>query len=165
MKRISDELEKRMNFHIEMEENSSRLYRAMSQWFTYNGWTSAGALFNKYADEEMTHMKKFYDYLQDRDVLPITPVVEEQSNKFESMEKIIEASYKHEIDVSIELSKTAARALKEGCLTSFTFMQWFINEQIEEEAKMKSFLDRIDMLKETNTSLFFMEETFEEALG
>lgn len=165
MKRISDTLEERMNAHIKLEEDSSRLYRAMSQWFTYNGWTSAGALFDKYASEEMTHMKKFYDYLQDRDVLPTTPIVKEQGNTFESMEKIIEAAYKHEIDVSTELSKTATMALKEGCLTAFTFMQWFINEQIEEEAKMMVFLDRIDMLKETNTSLFFMEETFAEALG
>ena len=40
-----------------------------------------------------------------------------------------------------------------------------VDEQIEEEAKMMAFLDRIDMLKQTNTSLFFMEEAFEEALG
>ena len=156
MKRISDELEKRMNFHIQMEEDSSRLYRAMGEWFEYNGWYSAAKLWKKYADEEMTHCSKFYQYLQDRDVLPITPMVKEQSNEYESMEKIVEASYKHEIDVSTELSKTATMALKEGCLTGFTFMQWFINEQIEEEAKMMAFLDRIDMLKETNTSLFFM---------
>lgn len=165
MKRISDELEKRMNFHIQMEEDSSRLYRAMGEWFEYNGWYSAAKLWKKYADEEMTHCKKFYEYLQDRDTMPITPTCKEQPVKFESMEKIVEASYKHEIDVSTELSKTATMALKEGCLTGFTFMQWFINEQIEEEAKMMAFLDRIDMLKETNTSLFFMEETFEEALG
>lgn len=165
MKRISEELEKRINTHIELEENSSRLYRAMGEWFEYNGWFNAAKLWKKYADEEMTHCSKFYQYLQDRDVLPITPMVKEQSNEYESMEKIVEASYKHEIEVSKELSKTATMALKEGDLTVFGFMHWFIQEQIEEEAKMMAFLDRIDMLKQTNTSLFFMEEAFEEALG
>ena len=46
-------------------------------------------------------------------------MVKEQSNEYESMEKIVEASYKHEIEVSKELSKTATMALKEGDLTVF----------------------------------------------
>ena len=41
MKRISEELEKRINTHLELEENSSRLYRAMGEWFEYNGWFNA----------------------------------------------------------------------------------------------------------------------------
>ena len=47
MKRISEELEKRINTHIELEENSSRLYRAMGEWFEYNGWFNAAKLWKK----------------------------------------------------------------------------------------------------------------------
>jgi len=165
MKRISEELETRVQLHIKLEEDSSRLYRSMGEWFEFNGWFNAGKLWKKYGDEEMTHCKKFYQYLQDRDAMPNTPVADEQPNSFESMEDIVKKSYEHEMVVSKELSKTASMALKEGDLTLFGFMHWFIQEQIEEEAKMKAFMDRIDMLKETNASLYFMEETFEDALG
>lgn len=165
MKRISEELEKRINTHIELEENSSRLYRAMGEWLEYNGWFNAAKLWKKYAEEEMTHCKKFYEYLQDRDAMPITPSVESQPSTFDSMKKIVEDSYKHEIEVSKELNKTAAMALKEGDLTLFGFLHWFIQEQIEEEAKMKTFLDRITVLEDTSTSLYFMEDFFEEYLG
>ena len=164
MKRISEELEKRINTHIELEENSSRLYRAMGEWLEYNGWFNAAKLWKKYAEEEMTHCKKFYEYLQDRDAMPITPSVESQPSTFDSMKKIVEDSYKHEIEVSKELNKTAAMALKEGDLTLFGFLHWFIQEQIEEEAKIKTFLDRITVLEDTSTSLYFMEDFFEEYL-
>lgn len=165
MKRISEELEKRINTHIELEENSSRLYRAMGEWLEYNGWFNAAKLWKKYADEEMTHCKKFYEYLQDRDAMPVTPSVESQPSTFDSMKKIVEDSYKHEIEVSKELSKTAAMALKEGDLTLFGFLHWFIQEQIEEEAKMKTFMDRITMLEDTNAPLYHMEKFFGEYLG
>ncbi len=164
MKRLSDALEERMQFHIGFEENSSRIYRDMAEWLEYNGWFNASKLYHKYADEEMVHAKKFYGFLQDRDCMPKTPTVEAQPGKYTSIEDIAKKSYEHEIAVSNELTKTASMAIKEGCITSLTFVQWFINEQIEEEAKTKQVLDRIDMLKETNAPLYHLEELFEDML-
>lgn len=164
IKRLSSTLEARMQTHIELEENSSRIYRDMAEWLEYNGWFSASKLYNKYADEEMAHCKKFYEFLQDRDFLPKTPALMAQPGEYKDIEDIAKKSYEHEIFVSNEISKTTVMAIKEGCMASFTFMQWFVKEQIEEEAKTKKVLDRINMLKETGTTLYHLEDLFNEML-
>ena len=162
MKRISDKLEALVNEQIKHEEESSRLYRAMAECLDFNGWTGAAKLYHKYADEEMTHMKKFYEYLQDRDAHPMTPALVAPTYVFAGLKEVIHASYEHEIQVSKWLDNIALNAMAEKDLALFNFMDWFILEQVEEEKKMKTFIDRITILELTNTPLYFLDKEMGE---
>lgn len=158
MKRISDKLEALVNEQIKHEEESSRLYRSMAECLDYKGWTGASKLFHKYADEEMTHMKKFYEYLQDRDAHPITPALVSPIHMFAGLKEVINAAYEHEIQVSKWLDNIALNAMAEKDLVLFNFMSWFILENIEEEAKFQKLIDRITVLEMTNTPLYFLDK-------
>ena len=83
MKRISEELEKRINTHIELEENSSRLYRAMGEWFEYNGNTFCFKVYIDVIQEILTeeNLKKVYEliYKYKNKRLPIKTVLLDQS--------------------------------------------------------------------------------------
>lgn len=158
MKRISDKVAKLIDEQIKHEGDSSRLYLAMSQWLEYSGYECSAKLFKKYADEELIHMNKFYQYLQDRNFLPSTPILDAQPIEFGGIKEIIKLSYEHEIKVSMWLDNIAMTALSEKCLTTFNFMSWFILEQIEEEAKFKKMLDRLEMMDKDKAPMILFDQ-------
>jgi len=165
MKRISEEIHTMLNNQLKNELDSSRLYLAMSEWMEFNGWFGGAKLWRKYSDEELAHMHKFYEYMQDRDAMPKTPMAKEQPLNFDSVEKIVQDSYLHEIQVSTWIKEIALKALQEKDLHTYEFAVKMIGEQTEEEAKVLYWVDRLEMLKSTDTSLFFLDKEFEEAVG
>jgi len=164
VKRLPSSLEKDFNTHIQAETYSSQIYLAMAVWCEDNGYIGGATRFKKYAEEELVHMKKIYQFLLDRDILPITPDIPQPKNDYKDILEIIETAYKHEIDVSNSYHVTATLALKENCYTTFAFIQWFILEQIEEEAKFNGLIDQYNLLMKTGvTGLALME--FDGILG
>jgi ferritin len=158
IKRLSSVLEKDLNSHIEAEAYSSQIYLAMSMWCKDNGYFGAAKLFKKYSDEELTHMNKIYEFLLDRDCCPITPAISKPQNEYLDILDVIETSYKHEISVSDSYYITADLALKEGCHAGYVFTQWFVKEQIEEEAKFADLIYKYNILMKTGvTGIALME--------
>ena len=162
-KRISDNIEKILNAQIANEMNSSALYRAMGNCLEYNGWVGAAKLWKKYSVEETGHAEKIINYMQDRDCMPIIPATTLPQQKFEGIEDIVAKSDEHEILVTSQWKKIASEAMKEADLMTFELAQWFVNEQIEEEAKMIYWLDRIEMYKKTNKPLSDLDKEMEKA--
>ena len=158
MKRISDKLHQMINTQIKREMDSSHLYLAIAQWFDFKGWFGGAELYKKYAKEELEHAYKLADYLQDRDAMPDTPMVDKQPTTFDGIESIIQTTYDHEVQVSKWLNDIAMEALTSRDLTTYQFLQWFINEQIEEEKKALDLMDRLAIIKNTNTPLYFFDE-------
>ena len=157
-KRISDNIEKILNTQIANEMNSSILYRAMGNCLEYNGWVGASKLWKKYSTEETGHAEKIINYMQDRDCMPIIPATTLPQQKFEGIEDIVAKSDEHEILISNQWKKIASEAMKEADLMTFELAQWFIKEQTSEEKKMIYWKDRIEVLKSTNTPLYFIDK-------
>ena len=82
--------------------------------------------------------------------------------EFAGLKEVIHASYEHEIQVSKWLDNIALNAMAEKDLALFNFMDWFILENIEEEAKFQKLIDRITLMEKTNTPLYFLDKELEE---
>lgn len=157
-KRISDSIEKMINTQLQKELDSSMIYLSMAEWFEYNGWFGAAKLYRKYSAEEYEHMEKFKKYLQDRNAMPETPASTKQPVEYDGLKDIVQKTYDHEVQISAWISEIAKACLKESDLTTYQFLNWFINEQIEEESKALYWIDRIEMMEEQNASLYFLDE-------
>jgi ferritin len=164
VKRLPESVAADLNKHIQAESYSSQIYLAMASWCEDCGYEGGAKRFRKYAEEELTHMHKIYQYLLDRDFLPITPQIDMPKNNYTDILEIIETSYKHEIDVSNSYHETAALCLKENCYTTFAFIQWFILEQIEEEAKFNTLINQYNILMKTGVTGVALS-AFDEILG
>ena len=164
MKRLPDDIEERMQFHLYFEEKSIRFYGHLASWLEYNGYFNTAKLYNSYATEEGSHKNKVKQYLLDRDVAPKTPAQEEITQDFKGLKDVLDAAYKFTVSVSDEYNKTAAMCIKSSCIPTFTFVQWFVSDQIKEEAKAKGFLDRISMLEENKAPLSDFEDYMEDYL-
>ena len=110
---IDEHCIKNLQYRIQQEEESSRLYLSMSMWLNNEGYTGAAKLWKKYADEEMIHSDWAREYLLAMGVTPATPVLAVQPSTFEGLPAIIRASYDHEIVVKISLVERLSSIFKE----------------------------------------------------
>lgn len=140
---ISNTMIDLVNYRIEQEEYSSRLYLAMSNWADVNGYNGAAKLWKAYSNEELGHAEWSYQYLRDLNILPVTPAVKEPEQQFEGLKDIVLKSYKHELDITKQCQEFASKAQQEGDFMTFTLAEKFLKEQIDELAKTNYWVDRL----------------------
>lgn len=156
-KRVSDVISKRLDFQIAVELEASQLYQAAASWCEYSGLCNTARYLRNHADEEIQHMKRMQKYSLDRGCLPSTPSVKEQPKEFEDLVDVLQKAYNHEKYVSSTYEEFAKLAVNDGDFTTFTFVQWYLREQVEEETKFKSKLDRIKLLIEQGAGVLELD--------
>ena len=108
---LSEASEKLLNYRIEQEESSARLYLAMSMCLNNEGYTGAAKLWKKYSDEEMAHANWAREYLLAMGVTPSTPKLAEPKSEFPGcLAEIIRDSFEHEIVVTKQIKALASDA-------------------------------------------------------
>jgi len=140
---INDELIKLINYRIQQEELSSRLYLAMSLWLDINGYNGAAKLWKSYSEEEKAHADWSYQYLLNLNIKPIVPALEQQPTEFKSLSEIILASYKHELVITKQCQELAKKAQELNDYMTFDLAQKFVKEQVDELAKTNYWIDRL----------------------
>lgn len=140
---ISSEMIDLVNYRIEQEEYSSRIYLAMSNWADVNGYNGAAKLWKKYSDEELQHASWSYQYLKDLNILPKTPAQQQPDQEFTGLVDIVMKSYKHELDITKQCQEFASKAQQSQDFMTFTLAEKFLKEQIDELAKTNYWVDRL----------------------
>ena len=146
-----------LNFRIENEENSSRLYHAMSIWLNDNGYMGASKAWQKDADDEMGHATWAKEYLLDMGIQPRIPALREPVQTFTGLPDIIRQSYKHEIDVTNQCNALANNALKTGDNLLYQLANKFLQEQQEELGKLQTLLDKLEAFGEDKIAMRLLD--------
>ena len=141
---ISDHCIEYLNYRIEQEEYSGRIYLAMSMWLNDNGYLNAAKLWKKYSDEEMLHANDAREYLLAMGVQPLTPKLDAPNQSFTGLPDIIQRSYEHEIEVTTQIKDLSTEALKKGDHMLYQLGLAYLKEQVEEHAKMQDLMDQIE---------------------
>lgn len=155
---IKSNLQKALINQIKNEEHSSRLYLAMASWCEVNGYPGAAAFLYNQANEERWHMLKFVHYVNERNGYSVLSALEDPTAKYKSLTTLFEAVMKHEEFITAEINKLYGLSLKESDYTTGSFLQWFINEQIEEESTVKGILDKIKLAGSDSGGLFHIDK-------
>jgi ferritin len=140
---LSEECITTLQFRIQQEEQSSRLYQAMSLWLNNSGYSGAASLWSKYAKEELVHAEWSRNYLLAMGITPSVPMLAAQPNLYSGLPEIIEQSYNHEVLVTKQCKDLADKALKAGDHMLYTLAGQYLKEQIEELDKMQTWLDKL----------------------
>jgi len=154
---LSKNLLKKLNKQMSFEFFSSNLYLQMSAWCDYNGFEGAAKFLRAHAAEEMQHMQKIFDYIQDSGALAIIDAIEKPTSEFKDLKEVFEAAYKHEKIVTKRINELVDFSLTEKDFSTFNFLQWFVAEQHEEEKLFKSILDKIDIIGLEGRGLFMID--------
>lgn len=141
---LSEASEKLLNYRIEQEEASGRLYLAMSMCLNNEGYTGAAKLWKKYSDEEMAHANWARTYLLAMGVTPSTPALAKPPTEFPGcLAQIIKDSFEHEIVVTKQIKALAADAFKQADHMLYELALSYLKEQVEEHDKTQTWLDKL----------------------
>lgn len=141
---LSDDCVEYLNYRVQQEEYSGRIYLAMSMWLDNNGYVNAGKLWRRYSNEEMSHSDIARTYLLSMGVQPVTPKLDAPNQTFSGLPEIIEMSFDHEIVVTKQIKELATDAMKKGDHMLYEFALAYLKEQVEEHNKMQNWVDQLN---------------------
>jgi ferritin len=141
---LDGDLRKLLIAQIGNELTAHGLYMGISIYFDRQSLKRWGKLFRDQAIEEAQHAQKIMDFLTDNEIEFDLPALKAVSTRFASAHAAAQRALQSERDVAAQFDRMAARALSVGDHRGHQFLQWFIAEQVEEEAKLQSIVDLID---------------------
>ena len=143
---LSKKVEKALNDQVKMEGNSSNYYLALACWADSNGFSGVADFMYQQSDEERFHMLKLMKYVIERDGEAVVPAYDKPSISVKNATEIFQDLYKHEVSVTQSINKLVGICLAENDFTTHNFLQWYVSEQLEEEATAKTILDKIKLI-------------------
>ena len=134
-----------MNHQINKELESAYLYLDFANYFNAKGLTGFGHWYKVQAQEEIEHAEKFIDYLHDENARVRLLTIDKIECKCSSDLDVLEHGLKHEEYVTKLIHELYAEAEKLYDYRSMRFLDWFINEQAEEEKSAHELIDRYEL--------------------
>ena len=159
---VTKKMEEALNQQIALEGYASFLYLSMASWCDREGLEGCAKFMRRQSDEERAHMLKIFDYLSETDSFALTPAIAQPPHTFESVRKMFEQVYEHEQGVTASIHELVALSYRENDHTTLNFLQWYVEEQREEEALMRSILDKIKLIGDGPQSLYYIDMEVEK---
>lgn len=147
-----------LNEQISKEAHSSSSYLAMASWCDQHGLTNSAKFFYDQSEEEREHMLKIFRFINDNGGTAFAPEVKSILHDFNSLEEIFETALDQEITITKSIHELVMRTRKVQDLTSEYFLQWFVQEQMEEEQKMRRILELFDLMGNEGVALKLIDE-------
>lgn len=161
---ISENIKGVLNYRIEQEEASSRLYKSMSIWLNYNGFLGSAKLWDKYSQEELVHSQWAYNYLLDLNIKPTVPGLSLPQAYFKGLPEIIALSFQHELKITEQCKELVKQAQSEGDFMAMELGLRYCKEQVEELGKFQNLLDQLESFGSDKTALRLLDNFISENL-
>lgn len=158
---LKPKIEKALNKQIELEASSSQFYLAMASWAEGQGLNGTAAFLYKHSDEERMHMLKLIKFINERGGTAIIPSLTKPPAKFESIKEIFESLLEHEVNVTESINNVVDVCLSEKDYTTHNFMQWYVAEQLEEEALARNIIDKLNMIGNDKGGMYLFDRDLE----
>ena len=159
---LSAKMEKALNEQIGLEGYVFFLYLWMAAWCDVKS-LSGGALFiNRQSEEERQHMLRIFHYISEVDGHPLSPAIKKPPHQFDSVQAMFKQVYEHERKVTASIHELVKLTYEENDYQTLNFLQWYVNEQREEEALMRTILDRINLIGDGPLSLYYIDKEVEQ---
>lgn len=155
---LSEKLQQAINDQINFEFESAQIYVAMAAYCTEQDLDGFANFFLVQAEEERFHAMKFYGYLAEQGGRVTISGTENPKNEYESILEVFNAALDHERKVTKRIYNIMDIALEEREHATKSFLNWFVDEQVEEEATMMGLIKKIERVGENQQGIFMMDE-------
>lgn len=155
---LSKKVEKLLNEQIEVEASSSYTYLAMASWCEVNGMEGAASFFYHQSDEERIHMLKLFRYINEKGGHAVTPSITKIKQEYKNIIEVVKSFHQHEIQVSESVNKLVYIANQEKDYTTLNFLQWYVQEQHEEETLARTIQDKINLIGLEANGLYLIDK-------
>ncbi len=154
---IAEKIENSLNNQIKMEATASMQYLAMASWAEAKGYNGVADFFYKQADEERVHMVKLLRFVNERGGTAIVPNLEGFSSEFTDINHLFTTFLESEEKVTNHVNQIVFECLEEKDYTIHNFMQWYVAEQVEEEALARTIIDKLNIVGNDKGGLYLFD--------
>ncbi|ADG92889.1 Ferroxidase [Arcobacter nitrofigilis DSM 7299] len=153
-KEISDALVMQLN----KEFQSSYIYLGMSAYASKIGLNGSSSWFLVQYQEEVAHAMKLFKYLENQEVHVTLPKIEEANVDFKSILDTFKKALAHEIKMSANLNELSDLTMKNKDHATYNMLQWYVTEQVEEEATLNTIIDKIKLVGDDGYGLYAIDQ-------
>jgi len=155
---LKEEIEILLNNQVKMEAEASAKYLAMASWCDRNGFKNSAKYFLKQSDEERAHMLKIFNYIMTVGGTAVSPEIAAVKQEFPTFRSVFEAALQSEIAVTQSINRIVTQSRREEDYGTENFLQWFVNEQVEEEDNARRAIELFDVIGEEGTGQYFVDK-------
>ncbi len=154
---ISKKLEKAINEQINKELYSEYLYISMQAWFANQNLDGMATWMDAQGKEERFHAMKFFNYLIERGGKVALKPIDGPQVDFDNPLKAFSQAYKHEQLVTKSINDLMDLAIKENDHAAKSFLQWYVDEQVEEEASVDKIVAQLKMVGDNGHGIMMID--------
>lgn len=154
---ISEPVLKALNHQVNEELFSWYVYTAMANHFEHIALKGFSTWFHQQALEEMGHAQRIMNYIHARGATVDLQAIKAPPSTWASPLAAVEEAYNHECHISRSINELANLAAKEGDQMTHNFLNWFITEQVEEEALVDNVVQQLRYIQDSPAALFMMD--------
>jgi ferritin len=143
---LQDSVLEILNQQMAVEAHSSALYLSMSAWCYAQGLRGTGEFFRKQAGEEREHMMKIFHYITHAGALAVSPEVTGVERNFTDLRALLVMALEQEIQITENFNKMSEHCQKVRDYQTARFLQWYLDEQYEEEAQARRCIEIFDQM-------------------
>ena len=151
---ISKKMQEALNSQVAAEFYSAYLYLSMSAYLESIDLKGFANWMRVQYQEEVSHAEKIFDHVIERDGRAVVKAWEAPPAEWKSALDVFETAYKHEQKVTGLINGLVDQAHAEKDHATYNFLQWFVNEQVEEEASVKTIVQQLKLLGDSRAGLF-----------
>ena len=155
---ISEKINEILNEQINKEFYSGYLYLSMSAYMKELGLNGFASWLRHQAKEEVEHGLKIFDHLIDRNSFVTLKQIRMPEFEFQGIISVFNVIYEHEQCIARSVMSVAKLAEEECDRTTLNFVDWFIEEQIDEEEAVKNIIKRLELFGEDKVALYLMDK-------
>jgi ferritin len=154
---ISTAMEKALFNQLNDEFYSAYLYLGMSAYCSHLEFNGAASWFKLQYEEEHVHATKIYNYLVEQGVHVVLEELEKPPSEFGKLVDVFCVSLSHEQTMTSRLNDLSDQALKEKDHATYNLLQWFVNEQVEEESLLGGIISKLKLVKDDGYGLLMID--------
>ena len=161
---LSKKIEAALNKQVTIEAESSQVYLAMASWAETQGFEGVSQFMYAHSDEEREHMLKLIKFINERGGHAIVSELVAPPTEFGSFKEVFESLMEHEVFVSKSINDLVHITLQEQDYATHNFLQWYVSEQIEEEALARNILDKINLIGDDKSGFYLFDNDIKQLI-
>lgn len=162
---LSKKIEDALNGQIRIEAESSQVYLSMACWAETQGFEGVAQFMYAHSDEERMHMLKLVKFVNERGGHAKISDLAAPPIEFGSFKDMFQKLFDHEVMVSKSINDLVHITLEERDYATHNFLQWYVSEQIEEEALARNILDKINLIGDDKGGLYLFDNDVKQLTG
>ena len=161
---LSKKIEEALNKQVTIEAESSQVYLSMASWAENLGFEGVSQFMYAHSDEERQHMLKLVKFINERGGHAKISDLAAPPTEFGSFKDMFQNLFDHEVMVSKSINDLVDISLQEKDYATHNFLQWYVSEQIEEEALARNILDKINLIGDDKGGFYLFDNDIKQLI-